>query len=67
MEEHNDLSVIRKDLEFLKRAVVEMQLAIKNSDVFLSNEDDISINEYLDDKIEGKLISHDELEKELGL
>jgi len=40
---------------------------MKNSDVFLDESDSVAISEYLDDKEKGKLVCHDEVEKELGL
>jgi hypothetical protein len=67
MGQEVDLKAIRGDLKFLKRAVLEMQLALKSSDVFLDKSDKDSIDEYLKEKADDRLISHDELEKELVL
>lgn len=67
MEQEIDLKTIGKDLAFLKRAVVEMQEAMRSSDVFLDEEDKAAISGYVRDKEAGKLSSHDNVEKELGL
>lgn len=67
MEQQINLESIHNDLKFLKRAVSEMQSAMKDSDMFLSEDDEVSISEYLDDKTKDDLVSHDKLKEELGL
>ena len=55
-----ELKAIRKDLKYIKKNMVEV-------DSLLSDADKISISAYEQEKIEGKLVSHRALKKELGL
>ncbi|MBW2741547.1 MAG: hypothetical protein JRE64_22505, partial [Deltaproteobacteria bacterium] len=51
---------IREDLDFIKGHMVDV-------DSIMTEEDYLSLKEYRDEKSSGKLTSHDELKREMGL
>ena len=55
-----ELKAIRKDLDFIKSHMVD-------KDSILTEEDYLSLQEYRKDKDSGRLTSHEELKKELGI
>ena len=55
-----ELRAIREDLDFIKGHMVDV-------DSIMSEEDYLSLKEYRDEKRFGKLTSHEELKKEMGL
>jgi len=55
-----ELKSIKQELDFIKEHMVDR-------DMFLDQEEMQLLQESLKDKKEGMLISHEELEKELGL
>jgi transposase-like protein len=56
----HELRAIRDDLDFIKRHMVDV-------DSIMTEEDNLFLNEFRTDKNAGKLISHEELKRELGL
>jgi hypothetical protein len=63
--EEISLRKVSEDLEFLKKAVIAIQEYIE--DIHLTDDEEELLDEYLKDKREGKLISHEDLKAELGL
>lgn len=55
----NELRSIRKDLSFLKKHMVDI-------DSIMTEEDFLALQDYRKDKKEGKLLSHEQLKKQLG-
>lgn len=55
-----DLKSIKQELDYIKEHMVDR-------DMFLDQEEMQLLQESFKDKKEGKLISHEELERELGL
>lgn len=55
-----ELKEIRKDLSFLKKHMVDV-------DSIMTEDDYSALLAYRDEKKKGKLISHEELKKKLGL
>jgi len=56
----SELKALRKDLNYLKSHMVD-------ADSILTEEDYLDLKEYRKEKQAGKLTSHDELKKKLGL
>jgi len=56
----NKLDTIKVELDFIKRNMVDI-------DSILTEEDYQALMEYRKEKSSGKLISHEQLKKELGL
>ncbi|MEK6800839.1 MAG: hypothetical protein AABY05_02810 [Nanoarchaeota archaeon] len=54
------LAKIQNDVEYLKKHV-------KNEDIFLSEEEEKLLQDSYKNEKEGKLISHSQLKKELGI
>ena len=59
------LETIHQDLEFLKKEVVVLKEHIE--DTTLSAEDIEALDEYNQEKLEGKLTPHTEIRNELGV
>jgi len=56
----NELKAIRKDLDFLKDHMVDI-------DCIMTEDDYLALNEYRKEKDSGELISHEDLKISLGL
>ncbi|MBN2488492.1 MAG: hypothetical protein JXA98_05645 [Methanosarcinaceae archaeon] len=56
----HELRAIREDLDFIKDHMVDI-------DSIMTEDDYLSLNEYRDEKSSGKLTSHEELKREIGL
>ncbi|NOR48560.1 MAG: hypothetical protein GQ533_11045 [Methanosarcinaceae archaeon] len=56
----HELRAIKEDLDFIKDHMVDV-------DSIMVEDDYLSLNEYRAEKKTGKLISHDELKREIGL
>lgn len=56
----NELKAIRQDLNYLKKHMVSI-------DNILTEEDYLDLQRYRTEKKSGKLLSHNQLKKELGL
>ena len=56
----NELKAIRKDLEFLKDHMVDI-------DCIMTEDDYLALNEYRKEKDSDDLVSHEDLRKFLGL
>ena len=61
------LNKIQKDLEFVKKEITEIKDHMVDIDSIITEEDYEALQNYRKEKLEGKLISHEELKKELGL
>jgi len=61
------LETIHKDLEFVKRELMEIKKRMKNTDSIMTEDDYEALQEYNLEKSEGKLTAHEELKKELGV
>jgi len=61
------LETIHKDLEFVKRELMEIKKRMENRDSIMTEDDYEALQEYNLEKSEGKLTAHEELKKELGL
>ena len=61
------LEMIYKDLEFVKRELMEIKGHMVDIDSIMTEDDYKALQEYNIEKSEGKLTSHEELKKELGL
>lgn len=61
------LETIHKDLEFVKRELMEIKKRMENTDSIMTEDDYEALQEYNLEKSEGKLTAHEELKKELGL
>lgn len=55
-----ELRAIREDLDFIKGHMVD-------ADSIMTEEDYLSLTEYRDEKSSGKLTSHEEIKREMGL
>ena len=55
-----ELRAIREDLDFINGHMVD-------ADSIMTEEDYLSLKEYRDEKSSGKLTSHEELKREMGL
>ncbi|OBZ34816.1 hypothetical protein C7960_0741 [Methanohalophilus euhalobius] len=56
----HELKAIREDLDFIKSHMIDI-------DSIMTEDDNLSLNQYRSEKRAGTLISHEELKKELGL
>ena len=56
----NELKAIRKDLEFLKDHMVDI-------DCIMTEDDYLALNEYRTEKDSDELVSHEDLKMSLGL
>ena len=56
----NELKAIRKDLDFLKDHMVDI-------DCIMTEDDYLALNEYRMEKDSGELVSHEDLKKSMGL
>ena len=56
----HELRAIREDIDFIKDHMVDI-------DSIMTEDDYLSLNEYRDEKLSGKLTSHEELKREIGL
>nr|QNO48044.1 hypothetical protein LNJNAIJJ_00006 [Methanosarcinales archaeon ANME-2c ERB4] len=56
----HELRAIREDLDFIKGHMVDV-------DSIMTEDDYLSLNEYRAEKKTGKLTSHEELKREMGL
>lgn len=56
----NELKAIRKDLEFLKDHMVDI-------DCIMTEDDYLALKEYRDEKDSGELVSHEVLKTSMGL
>jgi hypothetical protein len=61
------LEVIHKDLEFVKKELMEIKKHMVDIDSILTEDDYKALQEYLIEKTEGRLTSHEALKRELGL
>jgi len=61
------LETIHKDLEFVKSELREMKAHMVDIDSIMTEDDYKALQEYNIEKAEGKLTSHEELKKEMGL
>jgi hypothetical protein len=52
----NELKAIRKDLEFLKNHMVDI-------DCIMTEDDYLALNEYRNEKDSGELVSHEDLKR----
>ena len=60
--------VIHRDLEFVKGSgLMEMGERMADTDRIITKDDDKALQEHNMEKSEGRLTSHEELKKELGL
>ena len=63
----SETTLILKKLEKIEKDVVDIREHMVDADAIMTEEDYKSLLEYRKEKSEGRLISHDELKKELGL
>jgi hypothetical protein len=56
----HELRSIREDLDFIKDHMVDI-------DSIMTEDDYLSLNEYRDERSSGKLTSHEDLKREIGL
>ncbi len=61
------LDMIHRDLEFVKRELMEIKARIEDRDRIITEDDYNALQEYNTEKSEGRLTSHEDLKKELGL
>ncbi len=61
------LETIHKDLEFVKSELSEMKAHMVDIDRIMTEDDYKTLQEYNIEKSEGKLTSHEKLNKEMGL
>jgi hypothetical protein len=61
------LETIHKDLESMKKEIVEMKEHIIDEDRILTEEEKKLVDENIKHEKQGKLVTHDELKKELGI
>ena len=61
------LGIIQKDLEFVKRELMEIKEHMVDVGSIMTEDDYKALQEYNLEKSKGKLTSHEELKKELGL
>jgi len=59
--------MIHRDLEFVKRELMEIKARIEDRDRIITEDDYNALQEYNTEKSEGRLTSHEDLKKELGL
>ena len=63
----NETKLILEKLEKIEKNVEQIREHMVDSDAILTEEDYEALLEYRKEKAEGRLVSHDELKKELGL
>jgi len=61
------LDMIHRDLEFVKRELMEIKARMEDRDRIITEDDYKALQEYNMEKSEGRLTSHEDLKKELGL
>jgi hypothetical protein len=61
------LDMIHRDLEFVKRELMEIKARMADMDCIITEDDYKALQEYNMEKSEGRLTSHEDLKKELGL
>ena len=61
------LDMIHRDLEFVKRELMEIKELVVDMDRIMTEDDYKALQEYNMGKSKGRLTSHEELKKELGL
>jgi hypothetical protein len=61
------LELLHKDLEIVKKELREIKKHMADIDSIMTEDDYKALQEYNTEKSEGKLTSHDELKRELGL
>ena len=61
------LETIHKELELLKKDVAIIKEHMIDIDTILTEEDYKALQDYRKEKAEGKLTSHEQIKKELGL
>ena len=59
--------MIHRDLEFVKRELMEIKARMADMDCIITEDDYKALQEYNMEKSEGRLTSHEDLQKELGL
>jgi len=59
--------MIHRDLEFVKRELMEIKARMADMDRIITEDDYKALQEYNMEKSEGRLTSHEDLKKELGL
>jgi len=59
--------MIHRDLEFVKRELMEIKERMTDTDHIMTEDDYKVLQEYNMEKSEGRLTSHEELKEELGL
>ena len=65
--ENITLETIHKELKLIKKELSEIKEHMVDVDTILTLDDYISLQQYKKEKSGGKLTSHEELKKELGL
>ncbi len=61
------LETIYKELELIKEKIIDIEKHMVDIDSIMTEEDYKAFEEYKIEKSEGKLTSHEDLKKELGL
>lgn len=61
------LELMHKDLEFVKRELIEIKRRMKDTDSIMTEDDYEALQEYNLEKSGGKLTAHEDIKKELGL
>jgi hypothetical protein len=61
------LELLHKDLEIVKKELREIKKHMEDIDSIMTEDDYEALQGYNTEKSEGKLTSHDELKRELGL
>lgn len=61
------LETIHKDLEFVKKEVIEIKQHMVDIDSIMTEDDYKALQSYKEEKSKGKLVSHEKLKKELGI
>jgi hypothetical protein len=61
------LELLHKDLEIVKKELREIKKHMVDIDSIMTEDDYKALQDYNIEKSEGKLTSHDELKRELGL
>ncbi len=59
--------MIHRDLEFVKRELMEIKARMADMDRIITEDDYKALQEYNVEKSEGRLTSHEDLKKEPGL
>ncbi len=61
------LSKIQKDLEFVKKEITEIKEHMVDIDSIMTEGDYKALQDYIKEKSEGKLKTHEDIKKEMGL